>query len=60
MAARDIAVLVGSLRKESFNRKMAMALIEAAPPLLKLEVVEIGHLPHYNEDDDQLQKTPPA
>jgi len=60
MAARDIAVLVGSLRKESFNRKMAMALIAAAPASLKLEVVEIGQLPHYNEDDDQPQKTPPA
>jgi chromate reductase len=28
----DVAVLVGSLRKESFNRKMARALVELAPP----------------------------
>ena len=47
---RDIAVLVGSLRKESFNRKMAHALIELAPSELKLEIVEIGQLPLYNED----------
>lgn len=55
--AKDIAVLVGSLRKDSFNRKMARALAELAPPALKLEVVEIGHLPLYNQDDDA---NPPA
>ena len=47
---RDIAVIVGSLRKESLNRKMAKALIELAPPELKLEIVEIGALPLFNED----------
>jgi chromate reductase len=50
--ARDVAVLVGSLRKESFNRKMAKALIAIAPPSLKLEIVEIGQLPLYNQDFD--------
>src|SRR4051812_2634244 len=54
---RDIAVLVGSLRKESFNRKMAYALIELAPSQLKLQIVEIGQLPHYNQD---LEASPPA
>jgi chromate reductase len=54
---RDVAVLVGSLRKESFNRKMAHALAEVAPPSLKLEIVEIGDLPLYNQDSDA---TPPA
>jgi len=38
MGARDIAVLVGSLRKGSFNRMMAHALIELAPESLKLEI----------------------
>jgi chromate reductase len=47
---RDIAVLVGSLRKESFNRKTAKTLIEIAPKTLKLEIVEIGTLALYNED----------
>src|SRR4029450_11770957 len=47
---RNIAVLVGSLRKESFNRKMARTLVEIAPPSLKLEIVEIGHLPLFNQD----------
>lgn len=48
----DIVVLVGSLRKESFNRKTAHALSELAPPSLKLEIVEIGQLALYNQDLD--------
>jgi chromate reductase len=47
---RDVAVLIGSLRKESLNRKVARALIELAAPGLKLEIVEIGQLPFYNHD----------
>jgi chromate reductase len=54
---RDVAVFVGSLRKESFNRKMAKALAAMAPSPLKLEIVEIGQLPLYNQDDDA---SPPA
>jgi chromate reductase, NAD(P)H dehydrogenase (quinone) len=54
---KDIAVLVGSLRKDSFSRKMARALIELAPAALKLEIVEIGQLPLYNQDEDA---NPPA
>jgi chromate reductase len=54
---KDIAVLVGSLRKDSFNRKMAHALAELSPPALKLEIVEIGQLPLYNQDEDA---NPPA
>jgi chromate reductase len=50
--SRDIAVFVGSLRKESFNRKLAKALIALAPAPLKPEIVEIGALPLYNQDDD--------
>src|ERR1700694_813620 len=46
----NVAVIVGSLRKESFNRKMAKAMIAMAPPSLKLEIVEIGQVPHYNQD----------
>jgi chromate reductase len=47
---RSVAVLVGSLRRESFNGKMARALIEMAPASLRLEVVDIGHLPFFNQD----------
>lgn len=52
-----VAVLVGSLRKDSINRKIAHALSELAPASLKLKIVEIGDLPLYNEDIDV---TPPA
>ena len=54
----DVAVLVGSLRKESFNRKVANALAELAPSDLRLEIVEIGRLPLYNQDLDAAD--PPA
>jgi chromate reductase len=57
--ARDIAVIVGSLRKDSLNRKMAHALIELAPPSLKLQIVEIGDLPLYNQDLE-TSDPPPA
>jgi len=49
---RNVAVLVGSLRKESLNRKLANALRAMAPPTLKLEIVEIGDLPLFNQDDE--------
>ncbi len=54
---KDIAVFVGSLRKESFTRKVALALGPIAPPALKLSIVEIGHLTSYNQD---LDANPPA
>lgn len=54
----DIAVLVGSLRKESFTRKTANTLIGLAPSNLKLAIVEIGNLPLYNQDLDS--GTPPG
>ena len=54
---RDVAVFVGSLRKDSFTRKVANALKELAPPALKLEIIEIGQLALYNQDSDA---NPPA
>ena len=51
--AKKIAVLVGSLRKESFNRKIALELKRLAPEGLQLDIVEIGNLPLYNEDLEQ-------
>src|SRR4051794_5920732 len=48
----DVAVLVGSLRKDSINRKVANALIQLAAADLKLSIIEIGQLPIYNQDDD--------
>jgi len=54
---RKVAVLVGSLRKGSFNRMTAKALTALAPAELQLEIIEIGDLPLYNQD---LDDTPPA
>jgi chromate reductase len=51
-STKDVAVVVGSLRKGSFNRKTAHALAEVAPSPLKLEIVEIGSLQLYNQDSD--------
>lgn len=50
---RRVAVLVGSLRKESLNRRMAHALAKLAPPSLQLDIVEIGNLPLYNDELDK-------
>jgi chromate reductase len=49
---KKIAVIVGSLRKASWTRKLALALIKLAPPSLQMEIVEIGDLPLYNQDLD--------
>jgi chromate reductase len=57
MTTKTIAVFVGSLRKESFSRKTAKALIGLAPGSLTLEILEIGGLQMYNQD---LEETPPA
>jgi chromate reductase len=45
-----VAVIVGSLRKDSLNRKAAHALAGLAPANVALEIVEIGDLPFYDED----------
>ncbi len=49
---RDVAVIVGSLRKGSLNRMTARALAAVAPPSLALEIVEIRDLPLYDQDLD--------
>lgn len=55
--SKKIAILVGSLRKASFNRKVANELIRLQPEGCELEIVEIGEMPHYNEDLET--ETPP-
>jgi chromate reductase len=57
MATRNVAVIVGSLRKGSLNRMMAHALTGLAPASLELEIVEIAQLPLYNQD---LDGSPPS
>lgn len=55
---RDVAVIVGSLRRESFTRKIARALAELAPRSVALSEVEIRDLPFY--DQDLETDAPPA
>ncbi|HXD05038.1 MAG TPA: NAD(P)H-dependent oxidoreductase [Burkholderiaceae bacterium] len=50
MSSDRIAVIVGSLRAGSINRKLARALVGLAPKELELQFVEIGELPLYNAD----------
>jgi chromate reductase len=53
-----IAVIVGSLRRDSLNRKLADALALLAPPDFSFSQVQIGDLPLYNQDDDGQQAAP--
>jgi chromate reductase len=50
-----IAVVVGSLRKDSYNRKLANAIVKLAPPEFSFQQVQISDLPLYNQDDDANQ-----
>ncbi|GAB2459507.1 NADPH-dependent FMN reductase [Comamonas humi] len=52
MAQYHIAVIVGSLRKDSFNRQLANAVIKLAPQDFSLQIVPINELPLYNQDQD--------
>ena len=52
MSQYQIAVVVGSLRRESFNRRLASAVVKLAPSDFSFKQLEIGDLPLYNQDDD--------
>jgi chromate reductase len=49
---RRVAVLVGSLRKDSINRRLAHAIAKLAPERFSFQQLEIGDLPLYNQDRD--------
>ena len=53
----NVAVIPGSLRKESFSLKIANAFVDLAPEALKLNVVTLNGLSFFNQD---LEATPPA
>lgn len=48
--SKKIGFIIGSLRKGSYNRMVANALIERAPKNFECEIIEIGDLPLFNED----------
>jgi chromate reductase len=58
MMVRKVGVLVGSPRRQSLNRKMALAMIALQPASLALEIVEIRDLPLYNQDLDDAGSAP--
>lgn len=55
-ASRTVALITGSLRKDSFSRKIGQAIAAESPPNLAFQTLEIGHLGFYNQD---LDTTPP-
>jgi len=55
MSKTTIAVMVGSLRKDSLNRRLATALARLAPAAVEFTHLQIGDLPLYNQDDDTDQ-----
>ena len=59
MTDRNIAVLVGSLRRASWTRKVAKALIALSPPGVSFTMIELGSLQMYNQDLDDDGATPP-
>lgn len=58
MRQYQIAVIIGSLRRDSFNRKMADAIVKLAPPEFSFRQIHIGDLPLYNQDDDENPTDP--
>ncbi|MDR2212840.1 MAG: NAD(P)H-dependent oxidoreductase [Pseudomonadales bacterium] len=55
MSHYQIAVIVGSLRKDSLNRKLASAIAKLAPADFSFKQLRIDDLPLYNQDDDANQ-----
>ena len=55
MSQYSIAVVIGSLRRESFNLKLAQAIEKLAPSEFSIKQVKIDDLPLYNQDDDANQ-----
>ena len=58
MSEYKIALIVGSLRRDSFNRKLAGGLTKLGPADFSFHDVQIGDLPLYNQDDDASQAPP--
>ncbi len=48
----QIAIVIGSLRQDSLNRKLTNAIVKLAPPEFSFKQLQIGDLPLYNQDDD--------
>lgn len=55
MSQFNIAVIVGSIRRDSYNRKLALAAAKLAPAEFSFKHLKIDDLPLYNQDDDATQ-----
>ncbi|MDN5752029.1 MAG: NAD(P)H-dependent oxidoreductase [Nitrosospira sp.] len=58
MSQYQIAVVAGSLRRDSFNRQLAGAVVKLAPPEFSFKQLQISDLPLYNQDDDENPAEP--
>lgn len=54
----NVAVIVGSLRKESFSKKIALALKDLSPKELHLELIDLNALSFYNQDFEEQGQEP--
>ena len=55
-----IGIIAGSLRKESFSKKLAKAIVDMAPAGFKFKIISLAELPIYNQDFDDDNQVPPA
>ncbi|AMR32479.1 NADPH-dependent FMN reductase [Mucilaginibacter sp. PAMC 26640] len=58
--SKTIGILAGSLRKESFSKKLANAVLNMAPEGFKFKVISLADLPIYNQDFDDDNEVPQA
>ena len=54
----DVVAIVGSLRRESYTRRLTEALISLATPSMRVEIVGIANLSLYNQDDELAPPLP--
>jgi chromate reductase len=57
MSQYSIAVVIGSLRRDSFNRRLATAIARLAPEEFSFNQLKIDDLPLYNQDDDDQPRS---
>jgi chromate reductase len=58
--SKAIGILAGSLRKESFSKKVAKTLIEFAPEGFEFKLIDLNDIPLYNQDFDDQNEVPEA
>jgi chromate reductase len=54
----SVVAIVGSLRRESYTRRLTEAVVKLALPSMRIEIVGIAALPLYNQDDEPSPPRP--